>query len=154
MIAIGSDHGGYELKTKIVEHLEKKGFEIKDFGTNSSQSVDYPDYAQKVAMSIVSGKSQRGILICGTGIGVSIAANKIPGIRSAVCTNVFMAKASRRHNNANILAIGQRVLGDGLAFDIVDAFLDYDFDSGRHKKRVDKIYYIEKNFYRGDLKDE
>lgn len=154
MIAIGSDHGGYELKAKIIAYLEKKGLEIKDFGTKSNQSVDYPDYAQKVCMSVVSKKCQKGILICGTGIGVSIAANKIPGIRAAVCANVFMAKASRKHNDANVLAIGQRVLGEGIAFDIVDAFLNNDFDAGRHKNRVDKISYIEKNFYRGDFENE
>lgn len=140
MIAIGCDHGGYELKKEIIKHLEERKLEYKDFGCNSTESVDYPEYAKAVAGAIVSGEAEQGILICGTGIGISIAANKIKGIRAAVCTDCFMAEATRLHNDANILAMGARVVGPGLALKIVDTFLNTEFSNEeRHIKRISKI---------------
>lgn len=145
-LAIGCDHGGYNLKTAILEHLDKKGIEYKDFGCYSTESCDYPDFAEKVAEAIVNGECERGIIVCGTGIGISIAANKVPGIRAAHCTDTFSAKASRQHNDANILALGERITGVGLALDIVDAYLEAEFEGGRHQRRVDKITEIEKKY--------
>ncbi len=140
MIAIGCDHGGYELKTEIIRHLEKRKLEYKDFGCNSTEAVDYPEYAKAVAEAVVSGEAERGILICGTGIGISIAANKIKGIRAAVCTDCFTAEATRLHNDANILAMGGRVVGPGLAVKITDTFLDTEFSGEeRHKNRIGMI---------------
>jgi ribose 5-phosphate isomerase B len=147
MIAIGSDHAGYELKNKIIEHLNKKGYEVKDFGTDSSEkSVDYPDFGLMVAESVKNGECEKGIVICGTGIGISISANKVPGIRAALCTNSYMARMSRKHNDSNVLALGGRVLGVGLALEIVETWLDTGFERDRHKTRVDKITEIEKKF--------
>jgi ribose 5-phosphate isomerase B len=146
MIAIGSDHGGYELKKQIIEHLHTQGLDVKDFGTCSCTSVDYPDYGQVVAEAVSNGEYEKAIIICGTGIGISISANKVPGIRAALCTDSFMARMSREHNDANILALGARVTGSGLALDIVDVFLNTDFLEGRHKIRVDKIMSIEKKY--------
>jgi ribose 5-phosphate isomerase B len=146
MIAIGSDHGGYELKTEIVKYLKEKGLEIKDFGTCDAKSVDYADFALPVAKAVIGGECEKGILICGTGLGISIAANKVPGIRAAVCTDSFMAKMSREHNDANILALGARVLGVGLALEIVETWLNSEFVGGRHKIRIDKISEIEKEY--------
>ncbi|MBQ9828148.1 MAG: ribose 5-phosphate isomerase B [Lachnospiraceae bacterium] len=140
MIAIGSDHGGFGLKNDIIEYLEKKGFELKDHGTYTTESCDYPDYAKAVAKAILSGEADRGILVCGTGLGISIAANRFKGIRAADCTDCFMAKMAREHNDANILALGERVVGKGLAFMIVDTFLETEFSNGeRHIKRIQKI---------------
>lgn len=140
MIALGSDHGGYELKQEVKKHLEERGLKYKDYGTYSTQSCDYPDYAQKVARAILDHECERGILICGTGIGISIAANRYPGIRAAVCTDCFMAEATRQHNDANILALGGRVLGVGSALKIVDTFLDTPFSNEeRHMRRINKI---------------
>lgn len=140
MLAIGSDHGGYELKEKIKKHLEQRGIEYKDFGTNSEQSVDYPEYGKKIANAVVNGEYETGILICGTGIGISITANRIEGVRCALCHDVFSAQATREHNNANILALGGRVVGDGLAFKIVDTFLDTPFSNDeRHIRRINLI---------------
>lgn len=140
MIAIGSDHGGYELKQKIMAHLAARGLEYKDFGTYSDASCDYPVYGKAVAHAVASGEYERGILICGTGIGISITANKVPGIRAALCTDCFMAEATRLHNDANILALGGRVVGDGLALKIVDTFLDTPFSNDeRHIRRISKI---------------
>lgn len=140
MIALGSDHGGYELKQEVKKHLEERGLKYKDYGTYSTQSCDYPDYAQKVARAILDHECERGILICGTGIGISIAANRYPGIRAAVCTDCFMAEATRQHNDANILALGGRVLGVGSALKIVDTFLDTPFSNEeRHLRRINKI---------------
>ena len=140
MIAIGCDHGGYELKTEIIRHLEESKLEYKDFGCNSTEAVDYPEYARAVAEAVVSGEADKGILICGTGIGISIAANKIKGIRAAVCTDCFTAEATRLHNDANILAMGGRVVGPGLAVKITDTFLDPEFSGEeRHKNRISKI---------------
>ena len=139
-IVLGADHGGYELKEKIKQHLVKKeGIEVVDFGTNSTESVDYPKYGHLVAKSIVDKGVNFGILVCGTGIGISIAANKIKGIRAANCTNTTMAKLARQHNDANILALGARIVGDVLALDIVDEFLASSFEGGRHERRVNQI---------------
>lgn len=145
-VAIGSDHAGYALKVVINEHLSSRGVEFEDLGTFSKESCDYTDFGLKVAEAVKSGEFDRGILICGTGIGISIAANKVPGIRAAHCTDTFSAHASRQHNDANILALGERVTGPGLAMDIVDAFLEAEFEGGRHKRRVDKIGDIEKKY--------
>lgn len=137
MLAIACDHGGYELKQEILKHLEKRGVEYKDFGCDSTEAVDYPIYARKVTSAILSGECENGILICGTGIGISIAANKVKGIRAALCTDCFTAEATRQHNDANILALGGRVVGPGLALKIVDTFLDTPFSNAeRHKNRI------------------
>lgn len=139
-IAIGSDHAGYYLKESLIEDLRADGYKIEDFGTFSLESVDYPDIAREVAEAVSSGRFEKGILICGTGIGISIAANKIKGVRAAVCSDTYSAKMSRQHNDANIIAVGARVVGAGLALDIVKAFLETPFEQGpRHQRRVDKI---------------
>ncbi|GAA0770666.1 ribose 5-phosphate isomerase B [Clostridium subterminale] len=145
-IAIGSDHGGLRLKKEVIKHLEKKNIEVKDYGTYTEDSCDYPEFAEKVAEAVVAKEYDYGILICGTGIGISISANKIPGIRAALCSDTFSAHATREHNNANILAMGERVVGTGLALDIVDAFLGSTFEGGRHENRVNKIMEIEKKY--------
>ena len=140
MIAIGSDHGGFALKQAVMKHLEKRGLEYKDFGTYTEESCDYPEYGRAVAEAVASGEFERGIVICGTGIGISIAANKVPGIRAALCTDCFCAEATRQHNDANILAMGGRVVGEGLALKIVDTFLDTPFSNEeRHIRRISKI---------------
>ena len=140
MIAIGCDHGGYEYKEEIKAHLKERGFEVKDFGTMSPEACDYPIYARKVANAVVSGEAEKGILICGTGIGVSIAANKVKGIRCALCGDCFSAEATRLHNDANVLAMGERAIGLGLALKIVDTFLDTPFSNAeRHARRVSLI---------------
>ncbi len=140
MIAIACDHGGYQLKQEIKAHLEKRGLAFQDFGCDSEAAVDYPIYARKVADAVLRGECERGILICGTGIGISIAANRIKGIRAALCTDCFMAEATRQHNDANILALGGRVVGPGLALKIVDTFLDTPFSGQeRHQRRIELI---------------
>ena len=140
MIAIGSDHGGYTLKKALMAHLDKRGLEYKDFGTYSEASCDYPVYAKAVANAVASGECERGILICGTGIGVSITANKVPGIRAALCGDCFSAEATREHNDANILCMGARVVGEGLALKIADIFLDTPFSNDeRHIRRISQI---------------
>lgn len=140
MLAIGCDHGGFELKSEIMKHLEERGIEYKDFGCYGTDSVDYPEYGKKVAHAVADGKCERGILICGTGIGISIAANKVKGVRAALCTDCFMAQATREHNDANILALGGRVVGAGLALKIVDTFLDTEFSNDeRHIRRINQI---------------
>lgn len=146
MIAIGSDHGGYELKKAIKKHLDEKGIEYKDFGTFSEESVDYPDFALKVAEAVASGEFERGILLCGTGVGISIAANKVPGVRAANVSDAFSARYSKEHNNANVLCMGGRVVGPGLAAILVDEWLNAEFQGGRHQKRLDKITEIEKKY--------
>ncbi|KAA5807514.1 ribose 5-phosphate isomerase B [Thermoanaerobacterium thermosaccharolyticum] len=146
MIAIGSDHGGYELKEAIKKHLDEKGIEYKDFGTFSEESVDYPDFALKVAEAVASGEFDKGILLCGTGVGISIAANKVPGIRAANVSDAFSARYSKEHNNANVLCMGGRVVGPGLAAILVDEWLNAEFQGGRHQKRLDKITEIEKKY--------
>lgn len=145
-IAIGSDHAGLNLKNEILRHLEQKGVQFKDFGTYSEESCDYPDFAEKVSEEVVNQSFDYGILVCGTGIGISIAANKIPGIRAALCSDTFSAHSCREHNDANILALGSRVVGAGLAFDIVDSFLGAEFQGSRHQKRIDKISQIENKY--------
>ncbi len=140
MLAIACDHGGYELKLEILKHLEERGIEYIDYGCDSPASVDYPIYARKVTTAIKNGTCENGILICGTGIGISIAANKVPGIRAALCTDCFCAEATRLHNNANVLCMGGRVVGAGLAIKIVDTFLDTPFSNDeRHIRRINLI---------------
>jgi len=148
IIALGSDHAGFPLKEDIKGHLQQKGVEVKDYGCYSPESVDYPDIAEIVALAVVHGECDKGILICGTGIGVSIAANKVPGIRAALCGDTFSARAAAEHNDANIITLGQRVTGPGLAMDIVDAWLSSAFLGGRHKQRVDKITALDKKYGR------
>ena len=143
-IAIASDHGGFDLKDIIVEYLTEKGYELTDYGISEHKRVDYPDYAALVADGISKGKEELGILICGTGLGMSIAANKISGIRAACVSDSFSAKMAREHNNANILCFGGRVVGDEVAKTLVDAFLEAEFAEGRHSTRVDKIMSFEK----------
>ena len=139
MIAIGCDHGGYDLKLEIIKYLEKKGLEYKDFGCNG-EPVDYPHYARKVGQAILDGECEKGILICGTGIGISIAANKMPGIRCALCSDTLSAKMTRLHNDANMLAFGAGIVGENLAFDLVDTFLTTPFSGEeRHQRRIDLI---------------
>jgi ribose 5-phosphate isomerase B len=142
-IAISSDHGGNKLRKEIMDLLTELGISYEDFGPQTDDSVDYPDYARPVAEGVQSGKFDRGILICGTGIGISIAANKFKGIRCALVHDVFSAKATRCHNDSNVLAMGERVIGPGLAREIVATWLNTDFEGGRHTKRVDKITEIE-----------
>lgn len=148
-IALASDHGGYRLKQAIAGYLEERGIEYKDFGTMSEVSVDYPDYALAVAQAVSSGDCDRGILVCGTGIGIGIAANKVPGIRAALCHDTFSAQASREHNDANILTLGERVVGSGLALEIVATWLKSEFAGGRHARRVNKITAIEEQYCKG-----
>ncbi len=144
MIVIGSDHGGLELKTAVCELLSAKGVEYTDLGTNDGTSVDYPDFAAKVAQSIVSGDAKEGILICGTGIGMSIAANKFPGIRAALVHDEFTAQMAREHNNANILVMGGRILTPDEGRKLVEIWLEADYEGGRHQNRLDKITDLEK----------
>lgn len=143
MIAIGSDHGGFELKEHIKKHLEELGLEYKDYGTYNEDSVDYPDCAVPVCRAIQDGEADMGILICGTGIGISIAANKHKGIRAALCGDVYSAKMTKVHNNANVICLGGRVTGRELAFMIVDTWLEAEFEGGRHNARIEKIHKIE-----------
>ena len=137
MIALGCDHGGYGLMQEVIRHLEDRGLEYKNYGCYSEESVDYPVYAKAAANAVASGECEKGILICGTGIGISIAANKVPGIRAALCHDCFSAEATRQHNDANMLAMGARVIGPGLALKIVDIFLDTPFSNDeRHIRRI------------------
>lgn len=142
-IGIGSDHGGYELKQHIMAYLEKEEIEFIDYGTYSEESVDYPEYGEKVGQAVMAGEVDQGIVICGTGIGISLAANKVKGIRCALCGDMYSARMSREHNNANVLALGGRVLGKDLALEIVNIWLKTDFAGGRHERRVNKINEIE-----------
>lgn len=144
-IVLGCDHGGYELKEIIKEHLMKKDYYVLDVGTYSIESVDYPDFGKEAAEAVIRKEADRGIVICGTGIGISIAANKVKGIRCALCTDEYMAKMSRMHNNANMLALGNRVIGRGLALNIVDSWISTEFEGGRHENRVNKIMEIERS---------
>ncbi|MDO4815157.1 MAG: ribose 5-phosphate isomerase B [Bacillota bacterium] len=140
MIALGSDHGGFALKQEVIKHLEARGLEYKDYGTYSDASCDYPIYGKAVAHAVADGVCDKGIIICGTGIGISITANKVPGIRAALCGDCFSAEATRLHNDANILAMGARVVGPGLALKIVDTFLDTPFSNDeRHVRRINLI---------------
>ena len=143
MLAIASDHGGFELRQEVMKHLQERGIEYTDFGCPTSDSCDYPKYGHLVAHAVADGKCDRGIIICGTGIGISIAANKVAGIRCAHCTDPLSAEMTRRHNDANILAMGARVIGPGLALKIVDTFLNTEFEGGRHARRIALISDIE-----------
>jgi ribose-5-phosphate isomerase (EC 5.3.1.6) len=143
-IAIGSDHAGFRLKEKIKQFLLSKGYEVLDFGTNSTDSTHYPLFAKEVAKAIQEKRADYGILICGSGIGMSITANKFPGIRAALCLNEYMARMSRMHNDANVLCLGDRVVGDELALSIVEAWLSTSFEGGRHQERIKLIEEIEK----------
>ncbi|WP_347489384.1 ribose 5-phosphate isomerase B [Desulfoscipio sp. XC116] len=144
-VAIGSDHGGFGLKTEIINYFKEQGIEYKDFGTYNTDAVDYPDFARAVAEAVAAGKFERGVLCCGTGIGVSIAANKIAGIRAALCHDTFSARMAGEHNMANVITLGERVIGIGLARDIVQAWLGSQFAGGRHARRLEKIAAIEKD---------
>lgn len=143
MIAIGCDHGGYELKQKILVHLRQRGLEYRDFGCDSTASVDYPVYGKAVAHAVASGECEKGIVICSTGIGISIAANKVKGIRCALCSDPLSAEMTRRHNDANMLAMGAGMVGPNLAERIVEVFLNTDFEGGRHARRVGEITAME-----------
>lgn len=143
-IGIGSDHGGFDLKEVIKKHLIENNYDVIDYGTKSTESVDYPEFGKKVADAVASKEVELGIVICGTGLGISMAANKVKGIRAAVVSEEFSAKMARKHNDANILAMGGRVVGNDLAISIVDTFLKSEFEGGRHQRRVDKIMEIEK----------
>ena len=144
MIALGCYHGGYELMQEVIKHLEERGLEYKNFGCYSTESVDYPVYGQAAAKAVASGECDKGIIICGTGIGISISANKIKGIRAALCHDCFSAQATREHNDANIIAFGARIVGVELAKDIVKAYLNAEFLGGRHATRVAMLADIEK----------
>ena len=143
-IAIGNDHGGVELKRHLVQYLEGKGFEVVNFGSDVTESTDYPIYAERVSKAVVSGECDKGILICGTGIGISISANKIHGVRCALCSEPVSAQLARQHNDANIVAMGARTIGPVMAEGIVDVFLNTEFQGGRHKRRVDKIMMLDR----------
>jgi ribose 5-phosphate isomerase B len=143
-IALGADHAGFELKVKVREHLEKNGYQVQDEGTDSNESVDYPDFAKKVAEDVVGKRADLGILVCGSGVGMAIAANKVPGIRAANVSSEYEAQYSREHNDANVLAIGARILDEPKAMTIIDKWLGTTFAGGRHQRRVDKITAIEK----------
>ena len=143
-LAIGCDHGGYNLKERLKKYLQDKKIEVVDCGTNSTERVDYPDYAEKVGKMVAGGKVDRGILVCGTGIGMSIAANKVKGIRAAVCGDCYSAQKAREHNDANILCLGERVIGFGLAEQILDTYLNNEFLGSYHRARVEKIMNKEK----------
>lgn len=144
-IAVGCDHGGLEHKNAIAEHLKSEGLEVEDFGIYENKSVDYPEIALKVANSIKNGENELGILVCGTGIGMSLAANKVNGIRAAACSEHFSAKYTRLHNNSNILCLGGRVIGIGTALELCDIFINTEFEGGRHQRRIDMITEIEKS---------
>lgn len=143
MIAMGCDHGGFELKEKLLRFLKEHDYETKDLGTFSGESADYPDIAVQVSETVLSGEADCGILVCGTGIGMSIAANKLNGIRAAHCTDPYSARMAREHNNANIITLGGRITGEELAYEIVSAYLEAEFQGGRHQRRVDKMTALE-----------
>ena len=144
-IAIASDHGGFELKETVITHLLNDGWEIDDLGPNNEDSVDYPDYGIKLAEIIANKKAERGIVICGTGVGMSIVVNRFPGIRGTLCSDIYTAKMCREHNDSNILIMGGRIIGKGLASEIVDTWLNTAFEGGRHQRRLDKINEIDAN---------
>lgn len=145
-IGLGCDHAGYELKGYIEEYLKEKDIEYIDYGTNSIESVDYPEFGEKVAQAVKSGECDKGIICCGTGIGISISANKVPGIRCALCSDCYSARMSIEHNNANVLAMGARVIGKDLALEIIDTWLKAEFQGGKHERRVNKIKDIEDKY--------
>lgn len=139
VIAIGSDHAGYVLKSAVADWLKEAGHEVLDLGTNGSESVDYPDFGRAVGEAVASGKAEKGVVVCGSGIGISIAANRVKGARAALCMNGLMARLSRQHNDANILALGERLIGIETARDCLNEFLNTPFEGGRHQRRVDKL---------------
>ena len=143
MIAVCCDHGGLSLKQEVLRHLEEKGLEYNDFGTNSPESCDYPDIVKPLCQAIQRGECDKGVIICGTGIGISMAANKMKGIRAALCHDSFSAEFTRRHNDSNIIAFGARVIGPGLALQLLDIFLNTPFEGGRHAVRVEKMMALE-----------
>ncbi len=151
MIAIGSDHGGLELKEAIVKALTSRGLDVDDYGTDNGESVDYPDFAEKVAGAVSRGEIKQGILVCGTGIGMSIVANKFPGVRAALATDEFMAQMAKEHNDANILVLGGRVLAEEKAVKMVNTWLDSSYEGGRHQRRLDKIAQVESAVRAGKL---
>ena len=142
-ITVGCDHAAYDMKLEVIRHLEERGYEVLDVGTNSSQSCDFPVFAHAVCKNVQDGVTELGILMCGTGIGMSMAANKHHGIRAAVCSDTFSARLTRMHNNANVLCFGARVVGIGLALDLVDNFLDAEFEGGKHQRRIDMVNAID-----------
>lgn len=142
-IAVACDHGGFRLKNVLINEMESQGYEVIDFGTYDEESCDYPDYAVKAARAVSSGECDKGVVVCGTGIGVSMTANKVKGIRCALVHDVFSAKATRAHNDSNMLAMGQRVIGEGLAVEILNAWLHTDFEGGRHEQRIKKLMDLE-----------
>jgi ribose 5-phosphate isomerase B len=144
-LVLGADHAGYLLKNHLADKLRAAGHQVTDLGTHGAESVDYPDFGSAVGCAVAAGDAELGIVVCGSGIGVSIAANKVDGVRAALCNDLYTARLSRAHNDANVLAIGARVVGQGLAEEIVDAFLAAPFEGGRHSRRVDKIYALEKS---------
>jgi ribose 5-phosphate isomerase B len=148
-IALGADHAGFELKEKIKQHLLQKGIPVDDLGTHSTESVDYPDFARQVGEAVVGGRADWGILVCGTGIGMAMAANKVPGVRAALCGDLYTARMSREHNDANVLVLGGRLMGADMAADILLAWLETDFAGGRHARRVGKIADIERRHPEG-----
>ncbi|MBE0466420.1 MAG: ribose 5-phosphate isomerase B [Candidatus Desulforudis sp.] len=145
-IAVASDHGGFKLKQEVLEYLRSRGIAVQDCGTFSEDSVDYPDVVLPVAEAVAGGEYDRAILLCGTGIGVSMVANKVPGVRAAVCSDTFSARHSRAHNDANVLTLGERIVGPGLAREIVAVWLETGFEGGRHARRVDKITAVEEKY--------
>ena len=145
-IAVACDHGGLNLKLKIIAYMKEKNYQVKDFGTDEFASCDYPDFALPAAEAVASGECERGIVVCSTGIGVSIVANKVPGVRCAHCHDSYCAEFTRLHNDSNVLALGEKVVGEGYALKIVEAFLTTEFEGGRHQRRVDKITEIEKKY--------
>ena len=151
MIAVGSDHGGLALKEAVKSALAARGLEVDDFGTDNGDSVDYPDFAEKVAGAVSRGEVELGILVCGTGIGMSIVANKYPGVRAALVTDVFMAQMAKEHNNANVLVLGGRVLDESLAVNMVNVWLDSVYEAGRHQRRLDKISRLEEDVRAGKV---
>lgn len=151
MIVLGSDHGGLELKHAILRLLAERGLETRDMGTDNGDSVDYPDFAEKVALAVSRGDAAQGILICGTGIGMSIAANKYPGVRAALVTDEYMAQMARQHNNANILVLGGRVMTEQNVERLVQVWLDAEYEGGRHQRRLDKIARIEQEVRAGRI---
>ena len=143
-IAVACDHAGLQLKNVLIEEMQKEGYEVKDFGTYTEEYCDYPDYVIPTAKAVAKGEFDRGVVVCGTGLGVSMTANKVHGIRCAVCHDTFSAKATRQHNDANMLAMGQRVVGTGVALEVLKAFLETDYEGGRHQRRIDKMMALEK----------
>ena len=151
MIALGSDHGGLELKNALMRELQERGLEVQDFGTASNDSVDYPDFATKVAGAVSRAEAELGVLVCGTGIGMSIVANKFPRVRAALATDDFMAQMAKEHNNANILVLGGRVLTEEAAVKMLTVWLDSEYEGGRHQRRLDKIAQVEAEVRAGKL---